>query len=120
MTSNQAESFNALLKRLQNWREVPVDAIVLSLYYLQAFYSNEVQRGFAGLGNFKLSAEFAAAQRAADEIITISTYQPEEIVNRIQGKKCIDVTMEDSHMAENDPPAEISSASSSTQHARAR
>jgi hypothetical protein len=49
VTNNQSESFNAVLKRLQRWREAPVDSIILSLYYLQAFYHNEIQRGFAGL-----------------------------------------------------------------------
>lgn len=104
MTSNQAESFNALLKRLQSWREVPLDAIALSLYYLQAFYCNEIQRGFAGLGNFKLSAEFAAAKRAAEEIITISTFQPEEIVSRVQEKNFTGRSAEET---ENATPAKI-------------
>ena len=77
VTTNQSESFNSVLKRLQSWREVPVDAIVLALYQLQAFYTNEVQRGFAGLGKFSLSAEFAAARRPAEEIVTIATFWPE-------------------------------------------
>ena len=45
---NQSESFNSTLKRLQRWREVPVDTIVLTLYHLQAFFNNEIQRGLAG------------------------------------------------------------------------
>ena len=48
VTNNQSESFNATLKRLQHWHEVPVDVIVLSLYHLQGFYLNEIERGFAG------------------------------------------------------------------------
>ena len=36
------------MKRLQNWREIPIDAAVLALYYLQAFYFNESQRGLSG------------------------------------------------------------------------
>ena len=84
VTSNQSESFNALLKRLQSCREVPLDTIVLSLYYLQAYYSNEVQRGFAGLGTFLLSVELEDTRRPADEIFSIPTYQPEEIMSRIQ------------------------------------
>ena len=77
VTSNQSGSFNTLLKRLQSWREVPLDTIVLSLYYLQAYYSNEVQRGFAGLRTFLLSVEFEAVCRPAEEIFSIPTYQPE-------------------------------------------
>ena len=52
MTINQSESFNAVLKRLHNWREVPLDTIVLSLHHLQSFYLNEIQRGFAGIGTY--------------------------------------------------------------------
>ena len=36
VTNNQSESFNATLKRLQRWR-------------VQAYYHNEIQRGFAGM-----------------------------------------------------------------------
>ena len=49
VTTNQAEGFNTVLKRLQNWKEIPVDAAVLAFYHLQAFYVNETQRGFSGL-----------------------------------------------------------------------
>ena len=48
VTTNQSESFNSTLKRLQRWREVPVDTIVLTLYHLQAFFNNEIQGGLAG------------------------------------------------------------------------
>ena len=48
VTTNQSESFNSTLKRLQRWREGPVDTIVLTLYHLQAFFNNEIQRGLAG------------------------------------------------------------------------
>ena len=48
VTNNQSESFNATLKRLQGWREVPLDSIVLTLYHLQGFFHNEIQRGFIG------------------------------------------------------------------------
>lgn len=48
VTNNQSESFNATLKRIQKWREVPIDAIILALYHLQAYYYNEMQRGLAG------------------------------------------------------------------------
>ena len=49
LTSNQSESFNAVLKRMQEWKEMPVDTAVLSLYLLQAYYWNEWQRGLAGV-----------------------------------------------------------------------
>lgn len=49
VTTNQSESFNSTLKRLQRWHEVPIDSIVLTLYHLQAYYYNEIQRGLAGI-----------------------------------------------------------------------
>ena len=51
VTNNQSESFNATLKRLQKWHEVPIDTIILSLYHNQAFYYNEIQRGLAATGS---------------------------------------------------------------------
>ncbi len=48
VTNNMSESFNATLKRLQGWREVPLDTIVLTLYHVQEFFHNEIQRGFIG------------------------------------------------------------------------
>ena len=49
VTTNQSEGFNSTLKRLQRWREVPVDSVVLTLYHLQAYFYNEIQRGLAGI-----------------------------------------------------------------------
>lgn len=40
ITTNQSEGFNNLLKQIQEWKEIPVDMAMLSLYHLQA-YSNE-------------------------------------------------------------------------------
>ncbi len=45
VTTNQSEGFNSTLKRLQRWRE---DTILLTLYHLQAYFYNEIQRGLAG------------------------------------------------------------------------
>lgn len=42
VVTNQSESFNMVLKSLQQWKEVPVDCIVLSFYLLQSFFMNEI------------------------------------------------------------------------------
>ena len=103
VTTNQSEGFNSALKRFQQWREVPLDSIVLTLYHLQAFFYNEIQRGLAGkitvlsytivmhcimmdivlyigLGDFKLLSEFRSLTRPLDEVQQISCLSPEEIV----------------------------------------
>jgi hypothetical protein len=49
VTTNQSEGFNSTLKRLQRWREVPVDTVLLTIYHLQAYFHNEIQRGMAGI-----------------------------------------------------------------------
>lgn len=49
LTNNQSESFNATIKCLQRWKEVPVDTIVLALHHIQSFFDNERQRGLAGI-----------------------------------------------------------------------
>lgn len=55
------KEFNTMVinfvKRLQNWREVTVDAIVLLLHHLhvQAFYHNEIQWDYYVLGTYTLS-----------------------------------------------------------------
>ena len=65
-TTNQSESFNAVLKRLQQWKEVPVDAMVLSLKRLADFHLAEVQRGYAGLGNYDLRPGLPAPVAVVD------------------------------------------------------
>lgn len=92
VTSSQAESFNALL---QNWREVPVDAIILSLYYLRAYYFNEIQRGLCGLGNYQLLEQFSIARLDPDNIITMSVYSPDITVSKVLEKREQKVSMQD-------------------------
>ena len=131
VTSNQSESFNVVLKRLQSWREVPVDVIVLSLFHLHAYYNNEIQRGFSGLGNYLLAPEFVTARRTEDEIAIIPTYSPSDIVSRM--KECVEgvhetdnvdhIPMEVDLDEKDHIPAKVNSEAVSllsTQHSRAR
>jgi hypothetical protein len=53
-TTNQSEAFNHVLKKLQDWKEAPVDAIGLTLFRLAEFYLVEITRGRCGLGNYLL------------------------------------------------------------------
>lgn len=131
VTSNQSESFNVVLKRLQSWREVPVDVIVLSLFHLHAYYNNEIQRGFSGLGNYLLAPEFVTAQRTEDEITIIPTYSPSDIVSKM--KERVEGSLETGNVdhipmeVDIDPkdhiPAKVNPeavSQLSTQHSRAR
>lgn len=71
ITNNPSESINAVLKRMTNWQEFPVD----SVYYV------EIQQGRAGLGNYQLKSKFKEARLDKDEIwITHKIVAPDEII----------------------------------------
>jgi hypothetical protein len=71
------------LKDLQQWKEAPLDCVVLSLYQLQAFYSNEIKRGLAGLGQYTLSPGYSSLATDCLGLDYIPTNTPEEIVQAI-------------------------------------
>jgi len=58
VSNNQSESFNAVMKQLEAWKKVPVDSLVLSFYYLQCFFMNEISRGICNQGNYHLNSAF--------------------------------------------------------------
>jgi len=53
-TTNQSEAYNYSLKRLQDWKEAPIDAMVLSLFRLSQFNLAEIKRGRCGQGDYNL------------------------------------------------------------------
>ena len=68
VTTNQSEGFNWLMKDLTNWREGPIDCVVLAFRFLQQYYLCEIKRGLAGVGNFTLREEYMKHKIAIDEI----------------------------------------------------
>lgn len=73
-----------VLKDLQDWKEAPLDSLVLSLYQLQAFYLNETKRGLAGLGNYNVAQKYHAVCLDQIAVQYLPTNSPEEIVKRIR------------------------------------
>ena len=67
VTSNQSEGFNWLMKDLNNWKEGPIDSVVLSFRFLQQYFLGEIMRGKAGVGNFTLRDEHRALQISLTE-----------------------------------------------------
>ncbi|XP_061655333.1 uncharacterized protein LOC133489966 [Phyllopteryx taeniolatus] len=53
-TNNISESMHKMLKSQDEWKELPVDAMVLSFYYMQSFFLSEFQRARYGLGSYNL------------------------------------------------------------------
>ncbi|CAC5367851.1 unnamed protein product [Mytilus coruscus] len=87
ITNNACESMNAVIKRLNKYRELPVDCFVLSMFYLQNYYINEVQRGLAGIGNYTLRTKFHHASIPKDEInVPKQLVKPVDIVKHVMSE----------------------------------
>ena len=84
ITNNIAESLNAIIKHLLNWKEGPVDCLYRSLYYLQPFYFTEIQRGMIGVGDYKLHKEFQCLLQGPDDIRIPDFYDLQEIVDTVR------------------------------------
>lgn len=93
VTNNQSESMNRVIKDLQGWKEAPLDCIVLALHQLQAYYYNEIQRGFIGIGEYHIAKPYASLRVDASlPIEYIPACSPEEIVTFIKDKDYIKST----------------------------
>ena len=68
ITTNAAESLNNVIKSIQKRKQLPVDMINLTLFYLQKYIYTEIQCGRAGFGNFKLKEEYSYAKLDPSEI----------------------------------------------------
>ena len=51
---------NAILKRFFNWKESPVDTIVIAFSELSASFYAEIMRGRYGRGNYNLHDDFTS------------------------------------------------------------
>ena len=79
--TNLRHSTLPVLKRLQKWREAPLDSILFSLYQLQNYYFDEIQRGLCQRGDFKLSSHFAYCAQDPTEVQLIESVCPHDIVD---------------------------------------
>jgi len=79
VTTNQSESFNCVLKKLQGWKEAPVDIMALSLFRLSQFHIAEVHRAQHGEGNWELIDGIAPRTGLAPESL-----DPDKIVDNIR------------------------------------
>lgn len=86
VTNNQAEGLNYVLKHLQEWREAPIDCMVLALNYLQGYYQVEIARGKQSLGNYHLHPRFSKMVETQPPLLSEqNVYSPDEIVECIKG-----------------------------------
>lgn len=94
VTTNQSEGFNTLLKNLTERKESCIDSLVLSLYYLQCYYNNEIQRGLAGLGKYQLLSTFQSLEIELCDMDLQYCYAPEEITERLLEKRLVEAQRE--------------------------
>ena len=71
-----------MIKDLQKWKEAPIDSMLLSLYQLQCFYSNEIKRGLSGLGEYTLAPCYSDLK--LPHVDLCFTRSPEDIVSSIR------------------------------------
>lgn len=56
LTNNASESMNAVLHSLQNWKQVPLDIICVSIFHLTSFYYKETERAIHQCGSCRVYA----------------------------------------------------------------
>lgn len=85
ITNNSAESMNAVIKRLLNWKEAPADTLILCLQKLQLYYWNEILRGFCNLGQYRLRSEFGNLIQNVEEIqFPTNICNPQDIIDKVK------------------------------------
>lgn len=53
VTNNPSESMNAVLRRIKQWKCVPLDSITLSLYQLCVFIIEKLKEEYTSMGSGK-------------------------------------------------------------------
>lgn len=87
VTNNMSESMNAVIKRLMQWKQAPIDSTVFALNYLQKYYVYEIMRGLAGIGNYRLkNIHSGATVDKGDLDFPTDVCIPEKIVDFVKGK----------------------------------
>ena len=101
ITNNSSESMNAVLHRLQNWKQVPLDIICYSLFQMCCYYQREIVRGLHQCGSWELKDEFAFCERDPSLMPLLpKVINPREIVAKAKGD--IAFHLNDSNDAENE------------------
>ena len=86
ITNNSSESMNAVLHRLQNWKQVPLDIICYLLFQMCCYYQREIVRGLHQCGSWELKDEFSYCRRDPSLMpILPKVVNPQEIVERAKG-----------------------------------
>lgn len=78
---------NAVLHHLQQWKQVPLDVICVSLFHLCSYYHREIERGFHQCGAMEVKDQFKFYERDPSLMPCMpKTVDPKEIVNMARGE----------------------------------
>ena len=84
ITNNPSESMNAVLKRLKYWKQVPLDAITVSLYQLCMYYYREIERSIHQCGQWEVKNKFDHFRREPSFLPKLPpVLNPKEIVDKL-------------------------------------
>ena len=84
LTNNASESMNAVICRLQQWKQVPVDVIVTSLHHLCIYYRREIERSVHQCGQWRIKDEFNYLKREPSLLPYMEVApSPEDIVEAV-------------------------------------
>ncbi|KAF0758335.1 CG-1 domain-containing protein, partial [Aphis craccivora] len=94
-TNNISESLNKMVKQWNDWKELPLDALVLSLYKMQIFYVKEFNRCYRNMGDYQIKEKYQNKVNELNIPTSSITDDITEIVkniklNRIEPKSIIE------------------------------
>lgn len=112
ITNNASESMNAVLKRLKEWKQVPLDVICLSLYHLVIYYHRELERSIHQFGQWEVKQEFDYLRRDPSLIPKLPVaIDPKDIVEKVQIKS-LDLSSTLAEEKEEERPQDMTDAGS--------
>ncbi|XP_015269776.1 PREDICTED: uncharacterized protein LOC107113050 [Gekko japonicus] len=66
-TNNICDSMNMVIQNESDWKEMPVDCLIHSMYHMQIFFLYEFQRAYCGLGSYALKEQFSYLHKTTGE-----------------------------------------------------
>ena len=86
ITQNLSESINFVMHSLLEWKEVPIDVLLLAIYRLQLYFLKEIKHGKAGIGRYALRAKQRKYATTMQEIPDLTVCPSENIIESIKNK----------------------------------
>ena len=107
LTNNASESINAVLHRLQQWKQVPADVIVTSLYHLCVFYCREIERSVHQCCQWSVKDEYNYLKREPSLIPYMDVApNPEDNVEVVRKGVAVTVQVDDVRSLSGSVPAD--------------